>query len=82
MACSLDTALWGLLLTLINLCWVTGLQQNNNIYKGENVLLGLAWRVRPVKLDVDMEEVYSQLFLPLKVEKITLQKAKPSLFSG
>ena len=81
-ACSLDTALWGLLLTLINLCWVTGLQQNNNIYKGENVLLGLAWRVRPVKLDVDMEEVYSQLFLPLKVEKITLQKAKPSLFSG
>ena len=45
-------------------------------------MLGLAWRVRPVKLDVDMEEVYSQLFLPLKVEKITLQKAKPSLFSG
>ena len=23
-----------------------------------------------MKLDVDMEEVYSQLFLPLKVEKI------------
>ena len=32
---------------------------------------GLAWRVRPVKLDVDMEEVYSQLFLPLKVAAIT-----------
>ena len=26
-ACSLDTALWGLLLTLINLCWVTGLTE-------------------------------------------------------
>jgi len=57
-ACSLDTALWGLLLTLINLCWVTG----------------LAWRVRPVKLDVDMEEVYSQLFLPLKVSRTQFQK--------
>ena len=37
---------------------------------------GLAWRVRPVKLDVDMEEVYSQLFLPLKVAAITF-KAHP-----
>ena len=34
--------------------------------------LGLVWRVRPVKLDEDMEEVYSQLFLPLKVNLIRL----------
>ena len=39
MACSLDTALWGLLLTLINLCWVTGLQQSISVSTGETVLL-------------------------------------------
>ena len=41
---------------------------------------GLAWRVRPVKLDVDMEEVYSQLFLPLKVEAITFKAHPYSLY--
>ena len=51
-SCSLDSLLWSFLLTTTNLCWV----------------VGLVWRLRPVTLEADMEEVYTKLFLPLKVE--------------